>query len=523
MSTLDDRLLVLLQRKRAILAARRELIAFTQLMMPDPDAAEDPTRSLYQPQKFHRVMGAGLEEVEAEHYRRLMISLGPRFGKTTLASNMYPAWYIGRHPDRKIIVATYNQSYSWDLGRAIRGIMQLPQYRQVFPELEIKKKAAAVDRIETTKGGVIYCVGRGNSITGRGAHTILLDDPIKDASEANSQLIRDKLWDWYTRVLRTRAMNKFGTIVLIQTRWSEDDLVGRLIDPTNPYYNLEEAQQWRKIDLPALAEENDVLGRQPGEALWPERFDEKYLEQIRISDPRGFAALYQGHPAPREGAFFRASDLLTYNSMRELPPVETMRFYAASDHAVALEQKADKTCLMVVGVDERDHLWIMPDVVWMRLDTAAAVEGMVALMEKYKPAFWWSESGQINKSIGPFLRKRMYEKHTFCALDTITPSVDKQQRAQAIQARSAMGMVHFPQWTRWWFEAHDQLLKFPHATKDDFVDTLALIGLGLAKMRPRQRQKKPEPAVAGTFRQMLASTRKAEQRERYERSMRGWL
>lgn len=520
---MSARHLILLKRKRAILKARENLVDFTCLMMPDPENPDDPTYSVYSPQKCHRVVGVGLEEVEKGKIRRLKIILPPRAGKTTLASNMYPAWYIGRHPDRSVIVATYNEHYAWDLGRKIRDTMQTPQYKQVFPNVDIKKRSAAVNRVETTDGGVVFCVGRGSAITGRGAHTILLDDPIKDRKEADSLLIRDGLWQWYNQVLKSRLMNKFGTIVMIQTRWNEDDLVGRLTDPLNPYYNHDEAKIWRSIDLPALAEENDVLGRKEGEALWPERFDEKYLEEIRSSDPRGFMALYQGRPSPKEGAFFQSKDIVGYNTMRELPAHDEMRFYAASDHAVTLDKSGDKTCLMVVGVDVADHVWIMPDVVWMRMDSNTAVEAMCMLIEKYKPQFWWAEAGSITKSIGPFLRKRMLEKRIFCAIDPIAPAVDKQQRAQAIQARSSMKMVHFPTWCRWWAEAQDQILKFPLTPKDDFVDALALIGLGLSKMRSRNRQPKDKPLVQeGTFRALWAQTRKRESDERVRRSG-GWL
>src|SRR4029077_20447488 len=106
-----------------------------------------------------------------------------------------------------------------------------------------------------------------------------------------------------------------------------------------------------------------------------------------------------GRPAPKEGAFFQAKDLVGYNTMRDLPAHDEMRFYAANDHAVTLDRKGDKTCLMVVGVDKTDHLWIMPDVVWMRMDSNTAVESMLMLIEKYKPQFWWAENGQITKSI----------------------------------------------------------------------------------------------------------------------------
>jgi predicted phage terminase large subunit-like protein len=523
MTTEKDQLRKLLKRKRAILTARNDLIAFTQLMMPDPNFDDDVSQSLYKPQKFHRVIGSALEDVERGDYRRLMINVGPRFGKTTLASAMFPAWYVGRHPERSIIVATYNEHYSWDLGRRVRDIMETPEYKQVFPDVGIKVGANAVNRVQTTRDGVVFSVGRGSSITGRGGHCILLDDPIKDRTEADSVLVREKLWSWYNQVLRTRLMDSTGTIVIVQTRWTEDDLVGRLIDPMNPYYNAEEAKAWRKIDLPALAEDDDVLGRAPGEPLWPERFTQAYLEEIRATDPRGFAALYQGRPSPKEGAFFQSEDLVPYTKMDDMPAWHKMRFYGASDHAVSTNRVADKTCLMIVGVDEKDNIWIMPDVVWARLDSHAAVEGMIALMKKYKPQFWWAEGGAITKSLGPFLRRRMVEKQVFCAIDPINPAADKQQRAQAIQARSNMKMVHFPTFTRWWADAQDQILKFPHGAKDDFVDTMALIGLGLSKMHGRTRNKPVETEIkSGTFRELFANTRRREGHDRRARSLQGW-
>jgi len=512
-----------LKRKRAIMTAREDLIAFTQLMMPDPNHDDDVGQSLYKPQPFHRLIGKSLEEVERGDYRRLMINVGPRFGKTTLASAMFPAWYVGRHPDRSIIVATYNEHYSWDLGRRVRDIMETPEYKQVFPEVEIKVGANAVNRVQTTRDGVVFSVGRGSSITGRGGHCILLDDPIKDRTEADSVIVREKLWSWYNQVLRTRLMDSTGTIVIVQTRWTEDDLVGRLIDPMNPHYNAEEAKAWRKIDLPALAEDNDPLGRKPGDPLWPERFTKTYLEEIRATDPRGFAALYQGRPGPKDGAFFKDSDLVTYNKMDDLPAFHKMRFYGASDHAVSIARVADKTCLAIVGVDEKDNIWLMPDIVWDKMDSHDAVENMLRLMKKYKPQFWWAEGGAITKSIGPFLSRRMRATQTFCAIDPINPAADKQQRAQAIQARTTMKMVHFPGFTRWWPDAQDQILKFPHGAHDDLVDTLSLIGLGLSKMHGRTRAKVVEPdVVSGTFRELFKHTRHREGHDRRARSLQGW-
>jgi predicted phage terminase large subunit-like protein len=173
--------------------------------------------------------------------------------------------------------------------------------------------------------------------------------------------------------------------------------------------------------------------------------------------------------------------------MREMPALDSKRFYGASDHAVSITQGNDKTCLMIVGVDQDDDIWIMPDLIWGRYASNIAVEQMINLMEKYKPMMWWAERGQISKSIGPFLRKRMLERRIFCAMDEIVPVLDKQSRSQSIHARMAMRKVHFPLFSRWYSEARDQMLKFPRSGKDDFVDTLGLVGLGLAKQIPNRK------------------------------------
>ena len=309
--------------------------------------------------------------------------------------------------------------------------------------------------------------------------------------------------------------------MIIQTRWHEDDLVGRLTDPTNTYYSAVEAQKWRIIDLPALARDGDVLGREEGEALWPERFPSSYLHELRESDPRGFQSLYQGSPTPDKGNFFDGDRLKTYNRRDERPTNEKLRFFVASDHAVSTKQTADKSCLLVIGVDEEDNLWVMDDVVWGRFDTDIIVERMIDLMAKWKPMFWWAERGHISKSIGPFLRKRMLERSTFCAIDEITPVLDKMSRAQSIKGRIAMGKVYLPSYAPWYAEARDQMMKFPYGAHDDFVDAISYIGLGLAKqVRARPPKAKDTGPRTGTLGWIKAQT-KAQEKERASQTG-GW-
>lgn len=515
--------IALLKRKRAILRARDDLVDFLRYTRPVPDAPDDVEQSLYEPARHHRAVAAALERVAAGTLTRLIITLPPRHGKTTLASHGFPAWFMGRCPNKSMILATYNEKFSFDFGRAVRDIMLSPQYAQVFPGTRLKDDAQSVDRLEIEGGGAVFFAGRGSSVTGRGGDILLLDDPIKDRREADSPTIRNQCWDWFKQVLGTRLMTQGGAIIIIMTRWHEDDIVGRLTDENNPYFNAEDAKDWQTIDLPALANDNDLLGRAPGEALWPERFSASYLLVQKRSDPRGFQALYQGNPTPIDGAFFKADHITTYLRMSDMPPVETMRFYGASDHAVSLAQDRDKTCCLIAGVDQNDDIWIMPDIFWQRASTDQVVEAMLLMMERYKPQFWWAEKGHISKSIGPFLRKRMIEKQIYCAMDEIVPIADKQTRAQAIQARMAMGKVKLPQFTRWYGEAQDQILKFPQGVHDDLIDALAYIGLGLAKQAPRRARREPaqgvRPLTLGWVKQQ--SSKQARELA-YAKARRGW-
>jgi predicted phage terminase large subunit-like protein len=332
-------------------------------------------------------------------------------------------------------------------------------------------------------------------------------------------LSRDKLWNWFNKTVTTRMMNEDAFIIITQTRWHEDDIVGRLLDPTNPYYNEQEAAQWDLLEYPAIAGEHDTLHRKPGEALWPQRFGIKFLMEQQRRDPRAFQALYQGKPTPESGTFFTKDMLRTY-TQGELP--KNLRYYCASDHAVSAEQNRDKTALIPVGIDQHDNIYILEDVWWKHATADVAIEAMLAMMRKYKPIYWWAERGQIAKSLGPFLRKRMLETNTFVSVVQVTPSADKQQRAQSIQGRASMGRVYFPRWAPWWPDAMEQLLRFPNGSNDDFVDALAYIGLGINQQIGPSGQKARPAEAPGTFGYLLRQTERQRLRDKAKASTQGW-
>jgi predicted phage terminase large subunit-like protein len=494
--------------------AKDSLIDFTEFTLPSVEFPDDATKTRYSAQYFHKALAAALEEVEAGRLLKLIITFPPRHGKSELTSRRFPAWLLGRDPYRHIIFATYNQDFSEDYGRDVRGIMESAQYGQVFPGTTLKKGSKAANRLGTEQGGNAFFVGRGGSTTGRGADYLIIDDPLKDRAEANSAVIRQELWDWYNDTASTRLMSDTGATIIIMTRWHEDDLVGRLTDPANPHYNAEEAASWKIINIPAIAEEDDVLGRPIGAPLWPERFGLEFLESFRRRNPVGFSALYQQRPTPADGDFFKADYLPTY-SANQCPARENLRVYAASDHAVGTKQTHDKTCLLIVGVDQHDNIWLL-DCWWKRAKSDEVVEAMISLMKRWKPLVWWAENGHISKSLGPFLAKRMREEKVYVTIREQTPSADKQQRAQSINGRCAMGMVRFPAGSAWAEDARQECLKFPGGRHDDFVDALAHIGLGLEKMlrapTPQDVPKGPKVGTFGWVKKASEQQRKAERR-----------
>ncbi len=493
------------QRLRGLQSARDSLLDYVQLSMPDPAYPDDATKSRYRIHRVHKLLAETLEKVERGEILRLIISVQPRVGKSQLVSKSFPPWLLGRDPYRQVVVTSYGEDLAKEFGRDVREQMVSPFYQQIFPRTELRRGSRAADRLQTKAGGLAHFVGIGGPLTGKGADYLLIDDYIKDAEEARSRAAKDKHWEWYSRVALSRVMGVGGAVVITATRWAEDDLIGRLTDPDLEYVSEAQAAQWTVINLPAFAEEDDPLGREPGDVLWEARTPRAFLENFRQLDPAGFAALYMGRPAPPEGNFFQRDQLRTYQP-HQLP--QNLRYYAASDHAVSLEQKRDRTCLGVVGVDEQDNIWVLPDLVWARLDAEDQTEAMLALMRQYQPLAWWAEKGHISQSIGPFLRKRMLEEGVFTAISEKTPVKDKLTRAQAIQARTSMGKVYFPAFAPWWSDALDELLTFPNGAHDDFVDFLAWIGLGLGRQVRAETPVVPEPEEprSGTLKWILATS-----------------
>lgn len=316
--------------------ARRSLLDFTPLVYG------------LVPARHHALLCDRLEAVERSDIDRLMVFMPPGHAKSTYGSILFPAWYIGRNPDRSLIAASHTAKLAAKFGRRVRNLVSTPNYQAIFPDVELAADSKAADQWETTAGGEYFAVGVDGAVTGRRADLALIDDPIKGREDADSDTQREAVWDWYTNDLYTR-LKPGAAIVVIQTRWHEDDPAGRLLEQMKLG-----GDQWEVLSLPALAEADDLMGRAPGEALWPDWYSLDELERIRFTvGVRGWAALYQQRPAPEEGNYFKRDWLRWYD---EKP--EHLRIYGASDYAVTADG-GDYTVHGVIGVDPNDDIYVL--------------------------------------------------------------------------------------------------------------------------------------------------------------------
>lgn len=423
--------------------ARRSLLSFTSL-----------TNGLYEAASHHKLICDKLEAVERGENDRLMIFMPPRHGKSELASKRFPAWCLGRDPARQIIAASYNSELAADFGRNVRNIVAEPEFGEVFPGVTLAQDSHAAARLNTNHGGAYVAAGVGTAVTGRGAHIALIDDPFKDREEADSERRRDLVWDWYRSTLFTRLMPG-GAIVLIQTRWHEDDLAGRL---------LASESDWDVLELPAL--DGD------GKALWPEWYDEAALARIKATiGPREWSALYQQRPQPDEGTFFQRG---WFKEWEKLPQ---LRYYGTSDYAVT-DGGGDYTVHRIWGIDASGAIYRVDG--WRGQATSDVwIEKKLDLIAKHKPLCWFGEGGVIQKAVEPMLRRRMRERQAFCRLEWLSSIHDKPTRARSFQAMAASGRVHFEKGADL-----SEFLSFPAGKHDDDVDTASLIGRAIDQAHP---------------------------------------
>lgn len=483
--------------------ARRRLLHFTKLTHPRYSAGwvhDDICRRL---ERFSREVAEGKSP-------RLMLLMPPRHGKSELASIRFPAWHLGQYPHHELINVGYNLDLPMGFSRKVREVFRDPQYQAVFPGAQLDPDSQSVEKWNTTQGGGFTAAGRGGGITGKGAHILIIDDPIKDQEEADSALVREKLWDWYQSTAYTR-LAPGGGVLVIQTWWNDDDLAGRLqqmmaligkegapegiddfeiikypalshqyeyrddVDPANPGPIIRTDEPIDVANPPLGYSRHLTLLRPKDFCLHEDRYPTQALKRIRANlQPRIWSALYQQNPVPDEGMYFKKE---YFRYQRQLPSPTNLRIYTAWDFAIGEKQQNDWTVGATILQDELDQLYVL-EIHRMKGDSFQIIESMLDVATRWGsvPGTGYligAEDGQIWRAIEPLFKKRMTERRQYIPYEVLRPMTDKMARARPLQGRMQQGRVIFPEEAAWRAQAEQELLRFPAGVHDDVVDALA--------------------------------------------------
>jgi hypothetical protein len=399
--------------------------------------------------------------VVAREIDRLLLLCPPQHGKSQITSRRFPAYILGRDPTEDVIAASAAADLAEGFGRDVRNTMGSQEYLNLFPESQLAEDSQAKGRWNTKQGGGYYAIGVGGQLFGRGGMAII-DDPFGSWADAQSQLQRDKVWEWYTGTLYNRV-RPGKPIIVIQHRMHEDDLAGRIIERQKTG-----GDRFEIVELPA-----DV-----NDPPWVERYDRAALERIRAnSDPRQWSALYMQNPTPDEGTFFKREWFELFDPTK----LKGGHAYSTGDFAVT-EGDGDFTSL---GTHRYLAETLYLGVEGWRGQTSADqwIERLIDQFASQKPMCFFGESGPIRRAIEPFLTRRMRERRKFCRLEWIVRGHDKATMARPLQAMASAGKVKIAD-TEFGHSLLTQLLQFPAGMHDDDVDMASLMALAIDQAHP---------------------------------------
>lgn len=413
-----------------------------------------------------------LEDAEKSLHRKddkqifLIIEVPPRHGKSELCSIKFPAWFIGKNPDKHIITASYSQDLSVDFGAKARAIVRSESHKSAFPNMSLSQDTQAKDRWMTNKGGSYTSVGVGGTLTGRGAHFLLIDDPHKDRAEADSLHMRNKIWEWFRSTAYSRLEPR-GVVVVIMQRWHKDDLVGRIEKEFSEVGTID----IRKIKLPAIAVE-DEENRQRGEALWPARYNNISLSRIQVVQGLiNFSSQYQQEPILQENQTFKEEHFRYFEeddlAEKELIYTTTIDL-ATGDKEV---ENGDFVAIITVGKERDKSNWYVVDCSIEHLDPLQCCDYLFALYKKYRMVNIGIETNAYQKTFKFWLFEEMKKRGVFMPIQEIHSAQSKDSRIRGLVGYYQTGVVFH---RKSYMLLESQFLNFPQDKHDDGPDAMAM-------------------------------------------------
>jgi predicted phage terminase large subunit-like protein len=406
-------------------------------------------RGQWKPYAVHEKICAKLEDVESGKCKRLIMQIPPRHGKSRTVSETFPSYYISKHPDRKIILTSKDDLLATRFGLLNRR--KVEEYgRDLFGVgIRLGSAAKTIWQLNKPHTGEVLSVPIMGGVTGSGANLMIIDDPVKNREEADSQTMRDKLWDEWQNTLRTR-LEKDAAVIVIMTRWHEDDLAGRLLAQGG----------WELLSIPCIAEDNDPLGRAIGEPLCPELgFGVEWARQTEKDvGSRTWNALYQQRPAPQEGGMFKRNWFKRYDKL----PDKIDEWTQSWDLAFKDNKDNDFVAGGVWARSGANHYLVA--IIHERLDFVATCRKIELISRAYPQAVRKLVEEKANgAAIISQLRNRI------SGLIAINPKESKEARASAATPFFEAGNVYIPMGVAG-DRYIEELVSFPNGKNDDQVD-----------------------------------------------------
>jgi predicted phage terminase large subunit-like protein len=445
----------------------------------------------FEPALHHRLIIRELEALERGEFDRLALSAPPGSAKTTYVSHLFPPWYLSRNQEHLVLSGSHTQEFAErKIGRKVRNLIER---HATTLGIELDPGSKSMADWALTSGGGYRAVGVGVAVAGERADLGIVEDPYAKWEEAQSTNVQENAWEWYEGDFVPR-LKPNAKRVIIQTRFHELDLLGRVIERDQAL-----GFTWRHVRLPMIAEEDDPIGRAPGERLWPEWYTEDQVTEAR-SNAHKWVALYQQRPSAEQGEYFRAEWLKPYTTA---PDTATLKIYGGSDYAVTANG-GDYTVHVVIGLDPEGNMYLLD--LWRKQTSSEQwIEAFCDLVKKWKPVGWAEESGQIKAGVGPFLDRRQRERQAYVYRQAFPTRGDKSIRAQSIRGRMGLECLHVPVNAPWYPDLRAELLSFPAGKHDDCVDALGLCGQLLDRMQvgtkpasaapDRRNRNKPPPGL----------------------------
>lgn len=403
-----------------------------------------------------------LEKVTKGEIDRLMIFMPPRHSKSETVTVHYITYRLKADPKLNVILGCYNQRLANRFSRRIRKLAG-------EQKIALSRERRSVEEWETARGGGVRAVGVGAGITGYGARLVVIDDPVKNRAQAESQTFRDNAWNWFNDDIYTR-FEPGAAVILIQTRWHEDDLAGRLLRAMR-----DGGDKWEVLSLPALAESDDPLGRSKGEPLCPERFDKAALKRIRRKlGSYSFSALYQQNPVPFEGGLFKRK---WFRRIVSRPPAG-LHWVRGYDLAVSTRDTADYTASFRVALDPKTGDLYIADGFRGRLEFPDQRRYIARCIAGERDTRHCIESALHGRAFVQELQREV--RFAGRSIRAVRVDEDKVTRAHSWTARAEAGKVVLVA-GEWIEEFLDEVCRFPRGRFDDQVDAVSLAVAALAR------------------------------------------